>query len=340
VLGAVLESQVGLSGGTQILGQVAQGVAAGYVAKYSREQELQADTLGAEYLARSQYDPRNMIDVIRVLKSQESFAQDEARATGQRLAERESWLSSHPSNEQRLQSISQNAARYQGAYASDGQQGFLQAIEGLRFGESPEQGLTRGQSFYHPPMGIAMTAPAGWRIQNEADALTFASPQGDAALRVLAVPPNAGRTHDDIVRNALKPSEGKLTRGAINGFSASHFVGARQVDKGQVQALEATLVTGPNENTFVMLYLFADPAARQRSLTGLMATEQSFRAMTAADRQAARPWTVRTVAFPRGGFAELARAAAVSDKRLRLLNGSYGRDEPPLGQKVKVVVAE
>ena len=49
------------------------------------------------------------------------------------------------------------------------------------------QGLTRGQNFYHSGLGLAMTAPAGWRIQNEPEALTFGSPQGDAALRMVAV---------------------------------------------------------------------------------------------------------------------------------------------------------
>jgi predicted Zn-dependent protease len=340
VLGAVLESKVGVSGGPAMFGQMAQGVAAGYVAKYSREQELQADTLGAEYLARSQYDPRHMIDVIRVLKLQEAFAIDEARAAGQPAPERDSWLSSHPSNDQRLQSISQNAAKYQGTFASDGSQRFMQMIDGVRFGESPEQGLTRGQNFYHPAMGITMAAPAGWRIENAADALTFTSPQGDAALRVLAVPPNAGNTHDDIIRNALQPSEGKTTRGNINGFTATHFVGARKGSNGQPQALEATLVTGPKQNTFVMLYLSVNPAARQRAMPGMMAAEKSFRAMNAADQQAARPWVVRLVPFPRGGFAELARQSAVPEKRLQLLNGTYGRSDPPVGQMVKVVKAE
>jgi predicted Zn-dependent protease len=340
VLGAVLESKVGLSGGTEMFGQMAQGVAAGFVAKYSREQELQADALGAEYLARSNYDPRNMIDVIRVLKLQEAFAMDEARAAGLPPPERDNWLSSHPSNDQRLQSISQNAARYQGQFASDGQQRFLQTIENMRFGESPEQGLTRGAQYFHPGLGFAMTAPEGWRIQNEADALTFVHPQGEAALRVLAVPPKSGNSHDEIIRNALQPSEGKVTRGTINGFAATHFVGARKAANGQAQSIEATLVTGPQQTVFVMLYLFADAGARDRAMAGLMSAEKSFRAMTASDRQAARPWRVRLLPFPRGGFAELARQAAVPEKRLQLLNGTYGRADPPLGHPVKVIVAE
>ena len=185
-----------------------------------------------------------------------------------------------------------------------------------------------------------MTAPAGWRILNEPEALTFGAPQGDAALRMVAVPAQAGGSHDEIIRNALQPSEGKVTRGNINGFSATHFVGARKAQDGQAQAIEATVVTGPKNNSFVLLYLAADVAARNRAMPGLMAVEKSFRAMTAADQQAARPWVVRTVPFPRGGFAELARQSAIPEKRLQLLNGTWGRSDPPVGQMVKTVVEQ
>jgi predicted Zn-dependent protease len=281
-----------------------------------------------------------MIDVIRVLKLQEAFAAEEARASGQPAPERDNWLASHPSNDQRLQAISQNAAKYQGSFASDGAQRFLELIQGMRFGESPEQGLTRGQNFFHSGLGLAMTAPAGWRIQNEPEALTFAAPQGDAALRMVAVPAKAGTSHDDIIREGLKPSEGKVTRGNINGFAATHFVGARKEQNGQSQPIEATVVTGPQQNTFVMLYLAADAAARNRAMPGLMAAEKSFRAMTTADQQAARPWQVKAVPFPRGGFAELARQSPVPEKRLQLLNGTWGRSDPAVGQMVKTVVEQ
>lgn len=340
VLGAVLESKAGMSGGTEMFGQMAQGVAAGYVATYSREQELQADRLGAEYLARSNYDPRNMIDVIRVLKLQEAFAIDEARAAGKSAPERDNWLSSHPSNDQRLQAISQNAAQFKGTYASDGSQRFFQMIESMRFGDSPEQGLTRGQQFFHPSLGFAMTAPPGWRIQNEPSALTFISPQGDAALKVLPVPPQAGKTHDEILKNGFKATQGQVTRGTIGGFAATHFTGVRQVAAGRTEPLQVTVVSGPAQATYAMAYLAADEAAKQRAFANLTATEKSFRAMTAADRQAARPWQVRTVPMPRGGFAELARRSAIPEKRLQLLNGTWGRNDPPVGQMVKTVVEQ
>ncbi len=343
ILGAVLESQ-GVSGATELAGQTAQGVAAGYVAKYSREQELQADTLGAEYLSRTRYAPDNMVDVIQVLKSQEQYASDVARAEGRQASEGNSWLASHPSNEQRLASIRRIAAQYQGDYKDDGRQRFLQAMEGVRFGESPEQGLTRGQNFYHPGLGIALTAPPGWRIQNAATSLTFVSPKGDAALRMVTLPPKAGNSHDEIIRNAFKPTQGNATRGQLNGFTSTHFVGTSQAANGQQQGIEATIVTGPQQLNYALLYLAASPAARQQAQPGLKAVEQSFRAMGAADARAAKPWQLRVVPFPRGGFAELERQAAPlpqASRQLRLLNGLYGAEaDPAVGTPVKVVVEQ
>src|SRR3990167_6199345 len=91
LLGAVLESQ-GMGGAGQLASQVSQNVAAGYIASYSRDQESQADQLGAEYLARSRYNPQNMVDVIKVLKDQERFADDAARAEGRTPGAHGNWL--------------------------------------------------------------------------------------------------------------------------------------------------------------------------------------------------------------------------------------------------------
>lgn len=338
ILGAVVEGAAGISGGTELFGQVAQGVAAGYVARYSREQELQADALGAEYLARSQYDPRSMVDVIGVLKLQEAFLADEARAAGQATPERDNWLSSHPSNDQRLQAIAQNAARYGSAPGDGGRERFLRAIDGMAYGDSPGHGLVRGQQFYHPPLGFALTAPAGWKLVNAADALTVANPQGDAALRLLPVPREAGASHDEVLRRLLNPVSGRVSRDRINGFEATHFDGVSRAQNGQQRNVRLTLVTGPQQAYYALLHLAADAAALQRHASGLAAAERSFRALGADDQRAARPWQIRLVPFPRGGYAELARQSVVSERRLALINGSYGRADPPQGRLVKTVV--
>lgn len=343
LLGAVLENAAGVQGSTEFIGQAAQGVAAGYVAGYSREQELEADALGAEYLARTRYDPRRMIDVIRVLQRQESFQADEARAAGLPAPSASHWLSTHPGNDQRLRAIEQKALAYESSDRGGGDEGrrrFLKALEGLRYGDGPEQGLVRGQDFYHVPLGFALTAPPGWRLVNGSDALNIVSPQGDAALRLVGVPRDAGTTHDEMLRKLFNPQNGKTTRGQINGLAATHFSGTARLPNGQSQGVDVTLVSGPKNATYALLYLAASADALQRQAAGMMAAEKSFRALSAADRQQARPWQIRTVALPAGGFAELARRAAVSRERLQLINGTYGQADPPAGRLVKTVVVE
>ena len=339
VLGAVLEAK-GVSGAGQMASEASQTVAAGYVAKYGREQELQADGLGAEYLSRSNLDPRNMIDVINVLKNQERFAADLARAEGRPAPEQNSWLASHPSNDQRLDTITKLAAQYKdtGKYQDEGRARYLQAMEGVAFGESPEQGLSRGRNFYHTDLGFAITALAGWRIQNEADKLTLVNAARDAALVVQMAPPQAGKTHDEIVRNLVKPEQGDMRRMQLNGLPASHFTGVA-TQNNQRQPVELTVVSGPGAASYILGYSAKDAAAMQRAKGQLLEVEGTFRPLTAADRAAAKAWTIKSTPYPRGGFAELARSSplANAEKQLRLINGVYAGGEPKLGQLVKVV---
>jgi len=340
VLGAVLESQ-GVGGATDLASQVSQTAAAGYIASYSREQESQADELGAEYLARNQYNPENMVDVITVLKNQERFAAETAKAEGRPVPSGASWLASHPSNDKRLADIRQIAAGYQGRYADDGHARYLQAIDGMTFADSAEQGLIRGQNFYHEGLGIALTAPAGWKVQNAAAAITLVNGAGDAGLIVRLVPPKAGSTHDEVIRNVVKPTDGRTERRSLHGLSATHFAGTVRNAQGQSQSVRLTLVTGPGDRNYLLQYLARNAAALQRADTEMLQAEASFRALTAADRSAARPWTVKTVPYPRGGFAELARSSPLptqAEAQLQLLNGAYGGGETPKpGQPVKVV---
>ncbi len=338
VLGAVLESQ-GIAGAGQVASQVSQTAAAGYIATYGRDQELQADSLGAEYLSRSNFDPRNMVSVISVLKNQERFAADQARAEGRAAPAQNSWLASHPSNDQRLQTITQLAAQYKGNYSDDGRDRYLQAINGMNFGDGADQGVTRGRNFYHEPLGLAITAPAGWKIQNSAEQLTLVNPALDAALVMKTVPSQAGKTHEEIIRSLLKPSDGRSERLTINGFAATHFVGARNDAQGKAQAVEVTVVSGPANAIYLLAYASKDAAALQRARGPLQEAQASFRPITAADRAAAKPWIVKTVAYPRGGFAEMARTSPLggAEQQLRLINGYYGGGEPKPGQLVKVI---
>ena len=106
-------------------------------------------------------------------------------------------------------------------------------------------------------------------------------------------------------------------------------------------AVQATVVSGPGDATYLLQFSGKDAQALQRESSSLREVEGSFRALTAQDRAAAKPWALRVVAYPKGGFAELAKTSPLANaqQQLRLINGFYAGGEPKQGQLVKVVEA-
>ncbi len=348
--GAVLEAATGVPGIADAVGGVAQLGAAGIIASYSRDQELQADQLGAEYLARNRYDPAYMVEVIQVLKDQERYAAEAAKAAGRAPPAAPDWLASHPSNDQRLQQIRASAKRLAdspGAGWSDaGHDRYLKAVDGMNFGDARAQGVVRGRQFFHEPLGVALTAPPGWRIVNDSEQLMLIDGARDAALVMRVVPADvvrkSGGNHVAILRQGLGATDGRTETLTLGGnLPATHFVGRRRDRNGNSGPLDATLVNGPGGQVFLLGRVGRDAAALQRAAPALREAELSFRALTAADRSAARPWQLKLVPFPAGGFAALARSSPLPElaqQQLRLLNGVYGgQAEPPTGRLVKVV---
>ena len=86
--GAILGGQTGAQ-----LGQV---FAAGFLLKYSREYETQADTLGARIMADAGYDPRDLANVFQTIAQQSRSGTPE-------------WLSSHPDPGNRYEKINREA---------------------------------------------------------------------------------------------------------------------------------------------------------------------------------------------------------------------------------------
>jgi hypothetical protein len=56
------------------------------------------------------------------------------------------------------------------------------------FSDSAERGLVRGANFYHDDLGIALTAPAGWKVQNAPEAIARHRPLPRSAVRGRCVP--------------------------------------------------------------------------------------------------------------------------------------------------------
>ena len=73
------------------------------ISGYGRDAELEADRLGARYLAKAGYDPEAMIHVISTLKDQDTFERERARLEGREPRIYHGTFASHPDNDTRLQ---------------------------------------------------------------------------------------------------------------------------------------------------------------------------------------------------------------------------------------------
>ena len=115
----------------------------------------------------------------------------------------------------------------------------------------------------------------------------------------------------------------------------------RRDARGRTGTLDATIVSGPRGQVFLLGRVARDGAAMDRARPALREAELSFRSMSAADRVAARPWHLNIVPTRPAASRSLhavRRLTELPEQQLRLLNGVYGgHADPRPGQLVKVV---
>jgi predicted Zn-dependent protease len=166
------------------------------ISGYGREAELEADRLGASYLAKSGYDPEAMIRVISTLKAQDTFERERARLEGREPRLYHGVFASHPDNDTRLKeavgSAGRTAALATGSTAN--REGFLRAIEGLPVGSSARQGMVRDNRFYHSDMQFTLAFPRGWQVVNEPDKILAVAPKKEHIMEIRTQAPPADLT--------------------------------------------------------------------------------------------------------------------------------------------------
>ncbi|HYA20108.1 MAG TPA: M48 family metalloprotease [Burkholderiales bacterium] len=302
---------------------------------YGREHELEADHLGAVYLGRTGYDPQAMIKVLTVLKNQELFDAELAKQEGREPNTYHGLFATHPDNDTRLKKViseGQDIARPDGV---ENREAFLQHINGMTFGDSPEQGIIRKGKLYHSELGLVMQFPDGWRVRNYADHVQAQSPTNDAGIE-LRLGNKAEGSPADYLRNRQLFSFGEDIQSlTINGLPA-----ATTETSSQGKPVKVTVIYF-NNRAFFVLGVAASKEVFNRYRENINATTMSFHAITEAERVSSRPLTIKIItARPGVSYADLARTSPLgknAESYLRLINAQYPSGEPEQGQKLKIV---
>jgi predicted Zn-dependent protease len=305
------------------------------LASFSRAQEFEADGIGIGLAARAGYDPYG---AVRFLTSMGRNAALKA-APGQSHIDPRApdFLSSHPATPERVKNAQGVAHQFAGATANDRDQAsYLASINGMVYGEDPSEGFVRGRRFLHPRLGFTFLAPEGFLLDNTAQAVLGIREGGGQAMRVDAVRVPAEQTLRDYLNSGwiedIDPKTVEET--TINGLPA-----ATAIAKGDqwVFRLYAVRFSGD-----VYRFIFAAKrmnAEVDRTFREAVAT---FRRMTLAETQAAKPLHLRIVTVAPGDTVErLAARMATPDRQLerfRILNGLAPDARVNPGDQVKLAV--
>jgi predicted Zn-dependent protease len=305
--------------------------------KYGRDDELQADRLGAEYTAKTGYDPRGVAGMLRTLERLDV-------ANGSRRGV-PNWLSTHPAPGDRVEKvlayIKQNPIAVGTAGRDTDEAAYLRHVDGIVFGDSPSDGIVRGNEFLHPELRLALAFPEGWEVQNSAQQVVAKAPDRDHFMLLQFVPNPSGSIQQvaqgSMANAGFRQIEGEAAR--LNGLDAyvGTYQGAMQ-GLGNVVTVAAHIVHDRN------VYLLAGlaPANQFRaSQTQFANSIRSFRELSRSQAESIRPNRVDLYTV-RGGdtWAEIAKRSGglVSAPTLAIMNNYEPNQAPRAGDRIKIIV--
>ncbi|PJE42521.1 MAG: peptidase M48 Ste24p [Pseudomonas sp.] len=333
LLGQAVAIGTGVGAAADVTGVLGSAVVRGY----GRDMELEADGLGAQYLARSGYDPQAMIEVVKVLKNQEDFARDQATARGeaQPAGGYHGLFDTHPDNDRRLQQVLGPARALATGQQEVNREAFLKRLEGLPFGDSADTGVRRGQRFYHADLNFTLAFPKGWSLLNRPDALIGHTADQQAFIAMTLEDNPQQLTPAELLRKRVGGQRlvagVELQQAGLNGYSA--------VIPGTAAKRVAVIQYGSR------VYLFVGAVRGRASLETqdeqFLSVIKSFRPMTSAEFQQAQPLRLQMVKVKPGqtieALAEGSKLPGDALKTLRLLNNLYPSGQPRAGDWLKVV---
>jgi len=330
---------VGVALGNQAASQVANMGAMAWIQGYSRSQELEADQLGIRYLARAGYDPLAMATFLQQLSRDTALSRKLMFQEGE-ATPADSWFSSHPRTEDRVQAAAQSA-RATVTNPRIGRDDYLRRIDGMIYGDSPEQGYVRGRTFAHPTLRLAFDVPQGFRMINGNSQVIAINEQGAQIAFDADQAPQGMAMTDYIVNRWLEGRQPQgLERIDVNGMEGA--TGNLRID-GQRGPVDIRFVAVRWDGQTVYRFLFVTPASITASYSEpFRATTYSLRRLSNAEVAALRPLRLRVVEVRAGDTIEtLSRRMAFDDlrrERFMVLNGIDHEGQLQPVMLVKIVV--
>jgi len=337
LIGAVVTAASGIQGVDSLTNMAGTAIVRGY----GREHELEADRLGAEYLAKSGYSPDAMLEVVGILKNQESFDIEVAKLEGREPNVYHGLFSTHPDNDARFREVVNAAKKFKtSGKPRVGRDSFLLRLDGLTFGDSEREGVVHKNRFYHKALNISLTFPADWKIKNQTASLIAIPPAKDGLMQMTREPNDKRLSPKKFMRQNLKATN--LRQG--KAFSANGLKGYSAVTRGETPFGKRRIryaVVNRGDDSFIFASTARSTDRSDKYDAALLKTARSLHKLTAAEKKLAREKKLDIIRAPKGSsWASLARRSSITnypEQQLRLLNDQYPTGEPAKSQIIKIV---
>ena len=310
------------------------------LASYSRTHEYEADELGVITLHRAGYDAYAEADFLASMKAQADLERAEKGDDDGNIP---AWLSTHPNTADRVDRARKLADEYSGsgvaAKPSRNRNAYLQAIDGMLFGETAEQGFIRDRTFLHPVLRFKFTVPPDYQLINTPKAVLAKGPSGQV-IKFDIAGKDSDQSLADYLRDVwadgvrvsdVKPLKGKveMVSGVVRrGGKTSRLVVAAVPQKGKQKSVYRLVMQAATD----------DFAAAGK---GFLSTAKSLTGLTKAQAGRLKPLRIKVETVGNGQdmvyFVKKMRGVKLPERTFRVLNNvpTGNRLEP--GRRVKIV---
>lgn len=339
-LASLLVQIIAARSGTPYAGDIANILGGAFVAGYGRELELEADGLGAGYLARAGYEVDAMLRVVDILKYQEEYAKARAKAEGRKPVTYHGVFATHPKNDARLQEVVAAARKAREvAEPRVGRDEFLAQIDGMTYGFSEKEGIPRGNRFYHKKLNFSFAYPPDWLIENESGRVLGYAPQGATEIQLTVEDLNKRIPPGQFARERLNMGSLREEKTfEVNGLTAYSAL----APKGLLNSWNARLgIVYHDGRAYVFWGEPKDGKEPPDFAQQFDATLRSFHPLRPDEVAAATEWKLRLLKADAGtryqALATQSPLGADASAQLRLINQQYPDGEPKAGDTLKIV---
>jgi predicted Zn-dependent protease len=311
-------------------GAIVSGLA---LSAYGREQEYEADELGAKLALAAGFRPLALAEFLERLER-------EAALHGEKPPPL-SFFASHPSTPdrtERARELAHELAPDAPPRSVAEQNAALARLDGLLVGESPAHGVFVEDDFFHPDLGFAFRVPHGWDRENRPEAVVAADPASGGRVAILLELSGKGSDPAEAAAAQLASEEHRraLQRFELNGRPAAQL----EVGSGTDAALLTWIALAGHIYRIVGVYPLAEAQAQRAQI---VAAVESLRPLTGADRARVRAERLRIHVARRGESLDalLARSGSVwSPAQLAVANDLPEGAPLAAGMRLKLPVAE